>query len=139
MADENTSGSGPPDGQAQQTSAADNQQVQETQSTQTQNQPRQQIQSPPPFIADLKASLDSLPERVAMAISEAMPKQQAPPQSQSQSKSTTDDHPSDTTGSDRKGGQGSSDSGRAQKDQTPPGSKNFTEWWMGVPAGTHRQ
>jgi hypothetical protein len=103
-----------------------------------QNNPPQQTAprtDPPQFINDLRASLDALPEKVANAIAEAMPKPSTPPPAQKVSQQ------SDSTSGDAPTGQGKTGSQKASQsagEQTPPGRKNFVEWWTGAPAGSHR-
>ena len=94
--------------------------------------------TPPQFITDLRASLDALPEKVANAIAEAMPKPTttAPPQKAAETARTAEGQGS--TGEGSNGPQRGSQRRSEPTQQTPPGRKTFAEWWNGVPAGTYR-
>jgi len=134
MADENNLGNG--NGEQTGTPAT------ETQSSQTTSPPQstqqtQRSDGPPPFIADLRTALDALPEKVANAIAEAMPKPASTPPAQSATRERQTAGAGEGTGDSGNGRQTAAQRS-AQQTQTPPGRKNFREWWAGVPAGTIR-
>jgi hypothetical protein len=106
-----------------------NQPVQTSQQATQESQSQQQQYRTPPFVGEMRDALNSLPERIAMAVKEAMPQQTTPPPAQSssntaQTSATNDDAPRSTE--------------KKTQDPTPPGKRSFSEWYFGVPAGTHR-
>jgi len=114
------------EGQTQNQPLPATQQTAQTHTTQSDNQRTSQ----PPFIRELSDSINALPERIANAVAASLPQLNAPQQAEP-AKTDSD--------SAAKGTQRDTDSDKPPTDKAvPPGKQSFTEWWTGVPAGTHR-
>jgi hypothetical protein len=131
MADE--SGTNTNNEQAQtQTQNPPSQQVPTTQQTSQESQSHEQHR-PPPFsreLNELRTTLQSLPEAIAMSVASVMPQQQ-----------TTSTPPKSSQDTDKTASATNDDAPRSTKDdspKTPPGKQTFAEWWFGESAGTHR-
>jgi hypothetical protein len=129
MAEETISQGGNENGNTQ-SESGQGQQVQPPSQTQAPSQSQSSHQSPP-FIAELKQALDSLPERIALAVKEATPQQTASPapaaQSQSNAGATAARSGDTPTGAAGKTAQG----GSQRQETTTPAKRTFAQWWFG--------
>jgi hypothetical protein len=81
---------------------------------------------------DLRNTLDALPERIAMAVSASLPQttSSSPQNNSAESSANTDRDTASAT---------NDDTPRSTKEEpSPPGKRTLSEWWFGVPGGTHR-